>query len=415
MDKADNTPLQFGTDFNRKYTTVIDVSYENDAMPKFLQDCNINFNFLPVIKIGTMGDLDEALKDEIPNFSIQGALLDYIMQTYGRDKDKKILLIVTLGTFKKLLYEKSVFNLKKLIQLGKIQPLLYSDYEMIPMLYKQDQETLNKFGQFKMFVLCGGQPGTKLKSLLQNFTFVNHLFFDQMDHIKFGTFANESKKKTKTFLCYMFLKDARPSRKFLFEQLQKNVNLKQCILKTHETQGPDTFNDLYESYGTHTIPNIDHPNALYKRVVNHQLPAHLPAIQDYNQTCYEIVNEGLNLEQVQDDAFFLTEKFIKPITMKHPFLMVNTKHSVKKLQDFGFKTFNNFIDESYDNCEHYKERVHAILKTVKKLDLVESQKFYNNTREICQHNLDNLLKLQGFRNFNKFKNWKKVFEQLLYE
>lgn len=411
MNKAEqNTPLHFGINFSKKFNTVID-TLPTDLMSAFLKDLNIDFTFLPVKK-NDNPNLPPIIATDQP-------LLNYIMTQHGRDKDKKILLIVNYDTFQTLLTQKSSFDIRKLVQLRKIEIVLYSDTEILTMLYAQDQKTLAKINQFKMFVLCDGQPGTRLQSILNNLTFISHLsmnFLTDGTMTRFSALVDKNVEKTKTFLALLLIKKSRPSRKFLIEQLKETVDTSSGILHTPDYSFHTSHcDDLKESYGTHSLPKSNYSNVIAGKYQRNLFLSTLPSIKLYNQTCFEIVDEGLNLELVKDDPIFISEKTIKPIVMGHPFIQINTKHSLKKLKNLGFKTFGDFIDESYDDCETYQERIQAIVKIVQKLDLSESQKFYHDTREICQHNLNNFLLIQGSDVFRKWKNWKKVFNTILYE
>ena len=46
----------------------------------------------------------------------------------------------------------------------------------------------------------------------------------------------------------------------------------------------------------------------------------------------------------------LTEKTFKPIVMQQPFIIQSCKGSLEYLRRYGFKTFGEFWDESYDDC-----------------------------------------------------------------
>jgi hypothetical protein len=47
----------------------------------------------------------------------------------------------------------------------------------------------------------------------------------------------------------------------------------------------------------------------------------------------------------------LTEKTFKPIVMQQPFIIQSCKHSLEYLRRYGFKTFGEFWDESYDQAD----------------------------------------------------------------
>jgi hypothetical protein len=46
---------------------------------------------------------------------------------------------------------------------------------------------------------------------------------------------------------------------------------------------------------------------------------------------------------------FLTEKSMKPLAYGHPFIIIKSQGALSSLHQQGFKTFNNFINESYDS------------------------------------------------------------------
>jgi hypothetical protein len=47
----------------------------------------------------------------------------------------------------------------------------------------------------------------------------------------------------------------------------------------------------------------------------------------------------------------LTEKTFKPIVMQQPFIIQSCKGSLEYLRRYGFRTFGEFWDESYDDCD----------------------------------------------------------------
>ncbi len=85
----------------------------------------------------------------------------------------------------------------------------------------------------------------------------------------------------------------------------------------------------------------------------------------------------------------LTEKTFKPIAMGMPFVIVGTRGSLEYLRSYGFKTFGDFWDESYDTIADDHERIAAVAKTLKDLDnlsAVEKAQLYRNMAETIEHN-----------------------------
>ena len=73
----------------------------------------------------------------------------------------------------------------------------------------------------------------------------------------------------------------------------------------------------------------------------------------------------------------------------HPFILVTSPHSLKKLREYGFKTFHPFIDESYDELDTYKERKVLLEKEIKRLcsmTIKELDEWYWDMKDILIHN-----------------------------
>jgi hypothetical protein len=87
----------------------------------------------------------------------------------------------------------------------------------------------------------------------------------------------------------------------------------------------------------------------------------------------------------------LTEKTFKPIALGMPFVLVATQGSLEYLRSYGFKTFGDFWDESYDTITNDNERIAAIAKTLKDLDSLsslEKTSLYRSMASTIKHNWD---------------------------
>lgn len=83
---------------------------------------------------------------------------------------------------------------------------------------------------------------------------------------------------------------------------------------------------------------------------------------------------------------FLSEKIFKPIVCHHPFIIVGDRGSLKELQKMGYKTFEGFIDESYDDLPTF-ERYDAIIESIKKIIAIPDKvRWYESMRSILEHN-----------------------------
>lgn len=89
------------------------------------------------------------------------------------------------------------------------------------------------------------------------------------------------------------------------------------------------------------------------------------------------------------DSLHLTEKIFKPIVSKQPFILVSTPGNLAYLKRYGFKTFDRWIDEGYDQELDNDKRIDMITDQVQKLcqmsrsDLLTMQ---NEMQEILEYN-----------------------------
>lgn len=68
-----------------------------------------------------------------------------------------------------------------------------------------------------------------------------------------------------------------------------------------------------------------------------------------------------------DEKLHLTEKIFKPIVSRRPFILVAAPGNLAYLKSYGFKTFDRWIDESYDNERDPDRRMQLIVAEMKKL------------------------------------------------
>lgn len=84
---------------------------------------------------------------------------------------------------------------------------------------------------------------------------------------------------------------------------------------------------------------------------------------DYNNCFLSIV-----LETIFDSSkIHLTEKICRALACGHPFMLAAGPGSLKYLQHYGFKTFSEFIDESYDDEDDSLLRLQKIVKVMKSI------------------------------------------------
>ena len=97
----------------------------------------------------------------------------------------------------------------------------------------------------------------------------------------------------------------------------------------------------------------------------------------------------VSLESEPTASSFLTEKTIRAIFYKKPFIIISQYNALKALRAEGYKTFSPMIDESYDDIEDYEGRLYAIIREIKRLNELpeqELQNLVNSCEQIVEHN-----------------------------
>lgn len=114
------------------------------------------------------------------------------------------------------------------------------------------------------------------------------------------------------------------------------------------------------------------------------------ASADYDSTDYNTCGIEVVLETLFDDArLHLTEKSLRPIACNKPFILAATQGSLAYLRSYGFKTFGELWDESYDLLTDPVQRLEAIVKLMKEISaLSPSQKkqLWVDCNAICEYN-----------------------------
>jgi hypothetical protein len=124
---------------------------------------------------------------------------------------------------------------------------------------------------------------------------------------------------------------------------------------------------------------------------------------DFGQREFELWKSGL-WHIVTETVFYydklhLTEKIFKPIVSQRPFLLAAAPGNLAYLKRYGFKTFDRWIDESYDNINDHDQRLQAIVDQVEKICSLSNNQLYDMHREmlpVLEHNFNHF-----YGNFKK--------------
>lgn len=94
----------------------------------------------------------------------------------------------------------------------------------------------------------------------------------------------------------------------------------------------------------------------------------------------------------------LTEKIFKPIVAKQPFILLGCANNLEYLKSYGFKTFDAWWDESYDNIQDPIARLQAVVDQIENICKLDNETLQNTLVEmqsVLDHNY-NLFYSQDF-------------------
>lgn len=119
----------------------------------------------------------------------------------------------------------------------------------------------------------------------------------------------------------------------------------------------------------------------------------------YNKTAYSLVAET----NIDNDYVFFTEKTVKPILSKRLFITLGNKHTLKRLRELGFKTFDSVIDESYDSIDDHESRFGLALTQLNLLCGWDQAEVLEKCRAIVEHNARHMIETDWYELYFRSK------------
>ena len=206
-----------------------------------------------------------------------------------------------------------------------------------------------------------------------------------LDWFRYAKHVELSKKSNKIFLVYnRAWTGTREYRlKFLDYLIQQDIH-QHCL-----TWANPVAEGIH--YSNYTFKNIKwKPNNILEdyfpeSIADSNYSADFD-LNDYNATDIEIVLETL----FDDDRLHLTEKSLRPIAVGQPFILAGTHGSLEYLRSYGFKTFGDVWDESYDLVKDPAERLIQIAELMKHISTWDPETRANK-----------MLQARALANFNR--------------
>jgi hypothetical protein len=287
------------------------------------------------------------------------------------------------------------------------QSVRYLFWDQEPLHKYTVDSTIDKFKNMyngQHHIITSEQNSEMVKYVVDTYGFQNHYYFFHgwaaLDWFRgynrsFLIKPPEQRKIAKTFVMpNRIVGGERMHRLLMFYQIVKNQLMNNHISfpKICPAENISVFDlaeQLVEFYpdmptvlSTQPLPlqfvnETDHPMESYK----------LGAFDQAAESLLYLITETVATGRRQH----LTEKSFKPICLQMPFVMVGTAGSLDYLRSYGFRTFGNIWDESYDQeTDDVKriEKISQLLKALDSLSVTERQHLFERSIPIIKHNFN---------------------------
>lgn len=224
-------------------------------------------------------------------------------------------------------------------------------------------------------------------------TYIYPLFVRAVNIVNKDTTFEYMPNRLKMFDALLGLRKSH--RQYVFEQLVNTGLIDQSYVsyqKNTLSEPPETM------YCSPELLKIDEPIATSIRQQNNNnynsyslsvnavnghmyMASHRIPVQVYNNSYYSIVTETNEWTYP-----FVTEKTAKPMLAKRVFVVFGCCGYLETLRSFGFQTFENIIDESFDQIKNPEQRWAAAFEQVVRLSKMDPTEVYKKAESALEHN-----------------------------
>ena len=263
-----------------------------------------------------------------------------------------------------------------------------------------------------LIMICCARFESVAKDMMMENGILEH--YDELD------FVVSTAPRPKKFLCYNRM--PRLHRVKLLTELKKRNLTDSGLISFHDEDSAlsnsqwrhpqntighygdnvhwlETFNYFY----THIFPNL-HEYKINKTEERwNPVDVQRDDLQHFTDTYFSIVNETLFYKDTYEyaqlcdisptNSIFLSEKIFKPLACKHPFVVIGVDGTLEHLRKYGYKTFDGWINESYDLEPDDDKRMEMCINEIERLTNMSDDQWQEIIEEMTptlQHNFETL-------------------------
>ncbi len=191
----------------------------------------------------------------------------------------------------------------------------------------------------------------------------------------------------------------RTHRDFIFQYIHDNNLLNQVTMTYYQRWNVDLrqTDHIFETEGLEFLPESDYTHSVHQvRYYGHRMNlSQVVPFVIYNDSYYSVVAET----NASNHFNFYTEKIVKPILGQRLFVVVAGQGYLRNLQSFGFRTFSDVIDESYDDEVDDHTRWQKAMDQVKYLTLQNPEEVKAKIKGVVEHNQRLMLEHDWYQDF----------------
>ena len=192
----------------------------------------------------------------------------------------------------------------------------------------------------------------------------------------------------------------KPHRAFVYDKIMEHDLKNQSVVsvvnrKSYDQSKPISKNsDFVWEPGCVPIDNQPswhlHHNVMYKGLETSFY--NIIPVSVYQQTAYSVLSETT----WQNEILMVTEKVAKVMLGQRIFVAFSGQGFLAYLRRLGFKTFDQVLDESYDNIADNQDRWQAAWDQLVWLSNQDQTQIYQKLQPVLEHNFNHIMNQEGF-------------------